>query len=97
MRSIPCERIYGKQSRYAKKYNVTVRQIEIIGIDRMDAMTELGREIITIMARLELEGRRRGLLKCKQEKCKQEKRKQVKKAIPDRVDRMMQLSAKLRA
>ena len=37
---------------YAKRYGVSTRAIQRIGVARMTAMTELGREIITIVGRI---------------------------------------------
>lgn len=43
----------GSVGAYAAQYGMTYRQVARIGLDELDAMTELGREITAIMARLE--------------------------------------------
>jgi hypothetical protein len=74
-----------KATWYAKKYNVMPRQIRLIGAERMDAMTELGREIITIIIRMETPKRRHW------------DRKPVKSESRCQVERMMEHSARVRA
>jgi hypothetical protein len=44
---------------YCQQYGLTPKQVILLGVTRLDRMTELGRELITLFARHERAGKRR--------------------------------------
>lgn len=81
---------------YALKYDLPLRVTARIGMENLDRMTELGREIITIIARMELKTRSVPRIKTQRKReTKQWLAPVIKKKPSVGVDEMMALSARL--
>jgi hypothetical protein len=82
---------------YCCKYGLSRMQVAGIGVERLNAMTEIGQDIMCIITRLETRGRNSKPKRAAEKKPLFAWRKPVEKEVPEQIEKLIKLAGRRRA